>query len=80
MDEKLGFDEIKKTLTKSLKLILDVYEYKITFARQLPDRWLINVSFKEKNDVGSEWTRTAAISINAMTGELIEVTKNVSYS
>ena len=79
MDEKLGFEEIKKTLTKSLKLILDVDEYKITFARQGSDRWYINVSFKE-NDVGSEWTRTAAISINAMTGELIDVTKNVSYS
>ena len=57
-----------------------MYEYKITLARQLPDRWQINVSFKDTEETGSLWTSTAAVSINSATGELIEVVKNTNYS
>ncbi len=79
MDKKLGFDKIKENLTKYLQSVLEVYSYKITMARQLPDRWLINVNFKE--GIGEKgFTYTAAVSIDSTTGELIEAMKYISYA
>jgi len=75
--KKMKFDKIKQIIAEYLHSVLDVDDFKITYAKQEPTRWLINVNFKEYIDSTSKTpvTISAAIIIDSVDGNLIEIRK-----
>jgi hypothetical protein len=48
MAENLSLADMKKRIREHLKMVLNIEDFSISFAKQEGDVWKVNVEFKEK--------------------------------
>ena len=75
MSEKgiITFEEVRKKIEAHMKIAMKREDFDITYAKVVGDEWHINIEWKKEKDLFSS---TAAIALDAKTGELKQFQKN----